>query len=168
MKAQRGRSALLRSTALLIVGALALPQAAVAAGSRHHREAALQGGTMLPEPSDIGPGDDARASLSRLVAEPGSVLDAYAPTRGGGSLSADAPSRALAAATGDALPTGSVAGTGGAVAAPVPPAAVPVASPPGPDPLAYAPASADTPLLDAATLQHALEAWVGPEPQRAS
>ena len=166
MKAQRGKSALLRSTALLIVGALALPQAAVAAGSRHHREAALQGGTMLPEPSDIGPGDDARASLSRLVVEPGSVLDAYAPTRGGGSLSVDEPSRALAAATGDALPTGSVAGTGGAVAAPVPPASAPVASLPGPDPLAYAPASADTPLLDAATLQHALEAWVGPEPLR--
>ena len=171
MKAQRGKSALLRSTALLIVGALALPQAAVAAGSRHHREAALQGstnqgGTMLPAPSDIGPGDDARASLSRLVAEPGSVLDAYAPTRGGDGFPADEPPRALAAAAGDVLSTGSVPVTGGAVPAPVPPAAAPVATPPGPDPLAYAPASADMPVLDAATLHHALEAWVGPEPLR--
>ena len=166
MKAQRGKSALLKSTALLIVGALAVPQFAVAAGSRHHREAALGSGTMLPAPSDIGPGDDARASLSRLVAEPGSVLDAYAPTRGGDGASADEPPRALAAAAGDALSTGSVAGSGGATAAPVPPAAPPAASPPGPDPLAYAPASADVPLLDATTLQHALEAWVGPEPLR--
>ncbi len=168
MKAQRGRAALLRSTALLLVGALLVPTVAGAASAtRRHREAALQGGTMLPSPSDIAPGDDARASLSRLVAEPGSVLKAYAPTHDGdGGLWPEEAPRAVAAATGDALSTGSMPASARASAAPVAPAAAPVASPPGPDPLAYAPVSGEGPVLDATTLQHALDAWVGPEPLR--
>ena len=174
MKAQRGHAALSTSTALLLAGSLMLPSVA-SAGPRRHREAALhgdagQGGTaaMLPDPSDLAPGDGARAALSRLVAEPGSVLDAYAPTgKGGdGGLWPDAGPRPVLAATGDALPTGSVSSDGASAAGPVAPAAAPVASPAGPDPLAYGPVSPGVPLLDATTLQHALEAWVGPEPLR--
>ncbi|RYB02391.1 L,D-transpeptidase family protein [Lichenibacterium ramalinae] len=175
MKAQRGHAALLTSTALLLVGTLLLPGQAEA-GPRRHREAALHGGTgqgdtghgaMLPDPADLEPGDGARAAMSRLVAEPGSVLDAYAPTSGGGGgLWPDAGPGPMLAATGDALPTGSVSTGRAGAAGPVAPAAAPVASPAGPDPLAYGPASPDLPLLDATTLQHAIEAWVGPEPLR--
>ncbi len=196
MTAQRGRPAhrtsLPTSTALLIAGALAAGTAASAAASTA-AEAAPRGRTapaqaraaMLPEPSDYMPGEDARASVSRIAAEPGSVLDAYAPTASkkgdaAGLWPEDMPKPAASAA--DPLPTGSLAGDRAAAAeagaSPAAPAAVsaalpgamPVAAPnsgpAGPDPLVYGPPSPDVALLDAATLQRALEDWLGPEPLR--
>ena len=172
MTAQRGRSAFLTSTALLLVGALLAP--AAAAPRRQHPEASRS--AMLPDAGDVGPadvglerigtGDDARASLSRLVAEPGSVLDAYAPTRHGADAAAgpDAGPKRVSAA--DALVTGAVPSSRPASAPALAPAAVPVAGPAGPDPLAYGPVTPGAPVLDAATLQHALEDWLGPEPLR--
>ncbi|MGI3900929.1 MAG: L,D-transpeptidase family protein [Janthinobacterium lividum] len=166
MKAQRGQAALLRSTALLLVGALLMPSLAVAASDGHKtRHAALQNAGMLPDPADFAPGDDAHSALSDIVARPGSVLDAYAPTRQGRPAPDNAP-QSLAAATGDGLATGSVTTGGASSVAPVVPAAAPIAGPAGPDPLAYGPVSPDAPVLDAATLRQALDAWVGPEPLR--
>ncbi len=165
MTAQRGPAVLPTSTALVLAAALLLPTAAQAGPAVHraHRSA-LSSGAMLPDPSDIGPGDDARSALSRLVAEPGSVLDAYAPTHGGGGgLWPDDAPRAVASAS---FATGSVQGAASAAQGPVAPAAAPAAGPAGPDPLAYGPTSPDTPLLDAATLQRALDTWVGVEPLR--
>ena len=164
MTAQRGSSALLTSTALLLVAALQMP--AVAAPRRPHPAAAQS--AMLPEASDVEPGDGARASLSRLVAEPGAVLDAYAPTREGdaaGLWPEDRP-KPVATAAADALATGTVPSTRPSAPSAVAPAAPPSAGPAGPDPMAYGPVTPDAPVLDAATLQHAIEDWLGPEPLR--
>ncbi len=164
MTAQRGRTALLTSTALLLVGALLAP---ADAAPRRPQPAAARS-AMLPEPSDVEPGDDARFSLSRLVAEPGAVLDAYAPTRAGGDAASGADDRPkpVATAAADPLATGAVPSGRSTPASPVTPVAAPVAGPAGPDPLAYGPVSPDAPVLDAATLQHAIEDWLGPEPLR--
>ena len=164
MTAQRGRSALLTSTALLLVAALLGPAAAAPLKPR----TAPESSAMLPEPGDIGPGDEAHASLSRFVAEPGAVLDAYAPTRPGddAGLSPEDRPKPVATAATDALSTGSVPSARAAHPEVVAPAAAPVSGPAGPDPLAYGPVSADSPVLDATTLQHALEDWLGPEPLR--
>ena len=82
MTAQRGRAALLRSTAVLLAVSLAMPAGARAGQGTHrtHRVAAA------PGPDAVAPGDDARAALSRLVVEPGVVLKAYAPTHGADAM----------------------------------------------------------------------------------
>ncbi len=165
MTAQRNRSALLTTTALLLVGALLAP--AGAAPLKPHPTATRS--AMLPEPGDVGPGDDTHASLSRLVAEPGSVLDAYAPTRRGDDVGLwpDETTKPIATAATDALATGTVPShRPPAAPAPVTPAGAPIAGPAGPDPLAYGPVSPDAPVLDATTLEHALADWLGPEPLR--
>ncbi|WP_237481047.1 L,D-transpeptidase family protein [Lichenibacterium dinghuense] len=170
MTAQRGRSAFLTSTALLFAGALLAPGGAAAAPRKPHPAGAQS--AMLPDASDYMPGDEARGALSRIVAEPGSVLDAYAPTKSGdgAGLWPDDLPKPLASATPDAASTGSVPPTraaGSPAAAPATaPATAPVAGPAGPDPLAYGPVSPDAPVLDAATLQRAIEDWLGPEPLR--
>ncbi len=179
MNAQRGRAALLRSAATLVALALLLPAGAEAGPGARRAGVSAPRGAMLPDPADFDPGDDARAELSRLVAEPGRVLKAYAPTRGGddgGLWSDDMPPRPAPAvstastrpaAAGDAaLSTGSVPSWERSPAAPAVAAPAPVTHPAGPDPMAYGPVSPDVPVLDATTLGRALDAWVGPEPLR--
>ena len=162
MTANRGRAALLRSTALLLVVSLALPaQASAAGGTRHHVASA-------PDPDAFDPGDDSRAALSRLVAEPETVLKAYAPTRGGGMLPepADVAGSEPTTVRSDAdLATGTVPPPvdPGQVAPADETAPAAVATSPS-DPAAYAPVPDDGVILNAATLQRAVEAWVDDGP----
>jgi murein L,D-transpeptidase YcbB/YkuD len=181
MIAQRGRAALMTSTALLLGLAAVLP-AVAGQVSRKSQPMGMQ------DPDLFAPGGDARAALARLVAEPGVVLKAYAPIADGEAQddivlpSPDALRRTKPAAIapvvasanrGDAaLPTGSVASrqpsATGTAALPDLPRLAPdpsMSANAGPsDPMAFAPVSGDTPVLDAATLQQALAGWVGPEP----
>ena len=165
MNATRGRAALLRSTAVLLVLSFGLPLGASAAETvhrRHHVETA-------PDPDGFDSADDTRATLSRLVAKPGTVLDAYAPTHHGGMLPAPDdvgdggdPSTArvdLDSATGTIPPP-----IESGVAAPVEEASPNAVATSPSDPAAFSPVSGDGPILDAATLQHAIVAWLDDGP----
>ena len=150
---------------MLLVLCLGVPAVASAAETmrRHHHA------VSVPDPDSYDPGDDSRAALSRLVAEPGAILDAYAPTHRGGML----PAPEDVAAGGDAssiradrdLATGTIpppieSGT----ASPADEAAPIAAATSSSDPAAFAPVTGDGQVLDAATLEHAIEAWVDDGP----
>jgi len=182
MIAQRGRAALMTSTALLLGLTVVLPAAAGQVARK------LQSLAEVQDPDLFAPGGDARAALARLVAEPGAVLNAYAPTADSGVMkdvplpSLGAPLRTKPAATASVMasanrsdavsPTGPVAprwvgatGTAPSTDLAPPHTEAPSSADAGTsDPMAFAPVSADTPILDAATLQKALADWLGPEP----
>ncbi len=181
MTAQRGRTALPTPTTLVLLGALAsgviasgLPATGVLAATvgaapsdppRRKPHAATRS-AMLPDPSDYGPGDGATAVLSRIVAEPGAVLDAYAPTSSGaGPSPADIP---YVAPSPPAAPPAAAQGPAPAAPSEIP-SVTASASTPGSDPAGiqvYGPPSPEAATPEAAALQQAIGDWLGPEPLR--
>ena len=178
MPAYHGLAASLRLTALLL-GCAAFVPVTAHAGEPHRKPPHT---AELPDLSDFDPGEDAKAELSRLVAEPGVVLKSIAPTRArrDGSLptaddmpmpeqdtrlrTAEAPpSRGETASGQDGTPpTGSLYPSPhlpGDVAPPQ--ASAPEALPPAIHDSDEQPVEAEAPVLDATTLQSVVETWVG-------
>ena len=107
MRSHRGAAASFGISTLLLGGTLVWPAMVQARDPGHKptpsvsENADAAGMGLVPSdgsaakdtvnPLDLAPGDAARKALSRIVADPGAVLNAYAPLRGARSSSAGIP-----------------------------------------------------------------------------
>ncbi len=183
MPAYRGLAASLRLTALLLGCAAILPVTANAVEPHRKPRPTAE----LPDLSDFDPGQDAKAELSRLVAEPGIVLKTSAPTRArrDGSLptaddmplpepdtelrtaeappsrDATSPGQDTGSPTGSLYPSPRLPGD----VAPLQPSAS-EAFPSANHDSGEQVVEAEAPVLDATTLQSVIEDWVGADPNR--
>ena len=176
MFAQRGLAASLRLTALLL-GCSAFVPVAASAGEPHRKP---HHAAELPDLSDFDPGDEAKAELSRLVAEPGVVLKSAVPVRaqrdGSLPLTDDMPEAETGLRTVEAHSSYGAIGSGqdtGRLSESLYPSprlpgdigAAPVPAPEAPTSAAIdrveQPVEAEPPVLDATTLQTSLQEWVG-------
>ena len=174
MPAQRGLAASLRLIALLL-GCSAFVNVPASAGEQHRKP---HHAAELPDLSDFAPGDDAKAELSRLVAEPGIVMKSTAPVRmrRDGSLplpdDLPIPDADTGLRTAEAPPSGGETAPDqhtappGASLYPSPRLPGDVSAEPVPPPESAKhdrveqPVEAEAAMLDATTLQTSLQGWV--------